>query len=173
VLNIRSQPPGAREKYTTGGFPMTTTPTRASEPHPSPPCDSVAPIHPQLMLPDTEAAAQSEPEGLGFLGSTSTFTRISAGVLVKSPLQISEDLPDHRERTERNGRAIALEIRLLERLGPHRTIVPCVFCSSTVSMSLRFHETDTWGDPTHSQDFDRLKHVTAVFRSILIPSMRH
>jgi hypothetical protein len=69
-------------------------------------------------------------EPLTYLGSTSQFSRIGPGIIVKSPMKIWKGNSNHKKLEEENASAIDIEQRILKKLGRHRRIVPFVHPSN-------------------------------------------
>ncbi|KAB5515437.1 kinase-like domain-containing protein [Coniochaeta sp. 2T2.1] len=64
---------------------------------------------------------------LSYLGSTADFYRTAAkGVILKSPMKVSEENPNREGLETANKNAIDIERRILETLGSHPRIVPFV-----------------------------------------------
>ncbi|KAB5514876.1 kinase [Coniochaeta sp. 2T2.1] len=63
-------------------------------------------------------------QSLSYLGSTSDFYRIAEGLILKSPMKVSEENPNREGLETANKNAINIERRILETLGSHPRIVP-------------------------------------------------
>ena len=63
-------------------------------------------------------------EPLHYVSSTSQFSRIGPGLVVKAPMEVSKENPDHKQLEEHNAKAIDVEAQILKRLGRHPRIVP-------------------------------------------------
>lgn len=63
-------------------------------------------------------------EALPYRGSTSDFYRVAQGMVLKSPMNISEGASNRQTLEEENKRAIDIERQILEYLGEHPRIVP-------------------------------------------------
>ncbi|KIV97856.1 hypothetical protein PV10_01560 [Exophiala mesophila] len=63
-------------------------------------------------------------EPLHYVSSTSQFSRIGPGLVVKAPMEVSKENPNHKQLEEHNAKAIDVEAQILKRLGRHPRIVP-------------------------------------------------
>ena len=63
---------------------------------------------------------------LQFRGSTSHFVRLEPGIVAKLPMSVWKGNPNHEKLEEEFTKAISFEKLILERLGKHPSIVPCV-----------------------------------------------
>lgn len=108
-------------------------------------------------------------ESLPYLGSTSQFSRIRPGVIVKLPVEVWKGNPNHEKLEEENARAIAIERQILKKLSPHPRIVPfvCPF-NHTVAASEVFSAA-FWGSMTMA--FCLAKQATGTCRRILTATM--
>lgn len=66
-----------------------------------------------------------------YRGSTSDFSRLSSGVIVKSPMKVWAGNPNRKRLEDENEKAISIERRILEKLGSHPRIVPFVHPPTT------------------------------------------
>jgi hypothetical protein len=65
-------------------------------------------------------------QSLPYCGSTSDFYRTAEGVILKSPMKVSEGNPDREALETANINAINIERQILETMGSHPRIVPFV-----------------------------------------------
>jgi len=65
-------------------------------------------------------------QSLSYRGSTSDFYRAAKGVVLKSPMKVSEENPNRGALETANINAINIERQILETLGSHPRIVPFV-----------------------------------------------
>jgi hypothetical protein len=72
-------------------------------------------------------------EPLTYLGSTSQFSRIGPGVIIKSPMKVWTGNSNHKKLGEENASAIDIEQRILKKLGHHHRIVPFVRPSNDIT----------------------------------------
>lgn len=65
-------------------------------------------------------------QSLSYRGSTSDFYRTAEGIILKSPMKVSEENPNREALETANINAINIERQILETLGCHPRIVPFV-----------------------------------------------
>lgn len=75
-------------------------------------------------------------KALPYCGSTSEFFRYDSSHIVKLPMTVWSENPNHQKLEKEMERAISFERRVLERLGSHPRIVPLVSLQSCICMNL-------------------------------------